>query len=111
MQRNLLQENEIIVSAVAVKYHDINYCDKYITITQNRTRRRIYNGYYLEDIGAHIYICTFCADIFQHKRKIRQFIVNTVTKEWREFQSVIIEKHKPEKKEPVKSNDHADLIR
>lgn len=100
----VIQENEIIVYAQAVKYHNIEYCEKYITVTQNRTRRRVYNGYYFEDTGAHIYMSTFCADIFQHKRKIRQFVINTVTKEWREFQSVIIERHRPDKKEPKNNN-------
>ena len=107
----MLHDNEIIVSACAVKYHDLEYCDKYIIVTQNRTRRRVYNGYYFEDTGANIYVSTYVADMFQHKSKIRQFIVNTVTKEWREFQSIIILKHKPVKKEPVNNAPHADLIR
>lgn len=104
MQRNFFQENEIVVSAFAVKYHNIEYNDNYVTITQNRTRRRVYNGWYFEDTGTHIYVSTYMANIFQHKNKIRQFIVNTVNKEWREFKSVIIERHKPEKKEPLKNN-------
>jgi hypothetical protein len=49
--------------------------------------------------------------MFQHKNKSRQFIVNTVTKEWREFQAVIIEKHIPEKIKATKTKAHADLIR
>jgi hypothetical protein len=106
-----LQENEIIVSACAVKYHSIDYQDMYVTITQNRTRRRVYNGWYFKDIGTHIYVSTFCVDMFQHKSKLKQFIINTVTKEWRDFQSVIIERHKPEKKEPVNIVPYADLIR
>ena len=99
-----LLPNELIVCAHAVKYHDIEYNDRYVTITQNRTRRRVYAGWFFEDNGIHIYISTYCAHIFQHKRKIRQFIVNTETKEWRDFQSVIIERHKPEKIKKKDSN-------
>jgi len=106
MQRDFIQQNEIIVSACQVKYHDIEYHDKYVVVTQNRTRRRVYAGWYFEDTGTHIYVSTYCSGMFQHKRKIRQFIVNTVTKEWRDFQSVIVERHKPEKVnkivEPIK---------
>lgn len=108
---SFLSDNEIVVTAQAVKYHDIEYHDSYVVVTQNRTRRRIYNGYYFEDTGAHIYVSLFYSHIFQCKKKLRQFIVNTITKEWRDFQSVIIEHHKPERIEPVKSNEHADLIR
>jgi len=97
MLQGFLQENEIVVSANAVKYHDIGYHDNYIVVTQNRTRRRIYNGWYFEDTGSHVYISTFYSHLFQHKRKTRQFIVNTISKEWKEFQSVIVEKHIPER--------------
>jgi len=107
----MLKDNEIVVSAQAVKYHDIEYLEKYIIITQNRIRRRVYNGYYFEDTGSHIYVSNYYSAMFQHKNKSRQFIVNTVTKEWREFQSIIILKHKPVKKEPVNNAPHADLIR
>lgn len=93
----MLLENEIVVSACAVKYHDIECNENYIVVTQNRTRRRIYNGWHFEDTGAHIYISTFCCHVFQHKRKTRQFIVNTVTKEWRCYQSTFVEKHVPSK--------------
>jgi hypothetical protein len=101
-----LQPNEIIVSANAVKYHSIDYDDddRFVTITQNRTRRRVYAGYYFDDSGTHIYVSTFCSHIFQHKRKERKFIVDTVTKKWRDFQAVIVEKHKPEKIEPLTNN-------
>lgn len=95
MLQGVLQENEIVVSANAVKYHDIECHDNFVVVTQNHTRRRIYNGWHFEDTGSHIYISTFYAHIFQHKRKTRQFIVNTVTKEWRCYQSTIVEKHIP----------------
>lgn len=107
----MLNESEIVVQAHAVKYHDIDYQDNYVVITQNRTRRRIYKGYYFEDTGSHIYVSTYCSGIFQHKHKIRNFIVNTVTKEWREFQHILIVEHKPEKKEPVENNRIDELTR
>jgi len=111
MQRDFLQENEIIVQANAVKYHNVECHDNFIVVTQNHTRRRVYDGWYFEDTGTHIYVSTYCSGIFQHKKKMRQFIVNTVTKEWRDFQAVIVERHKPEKKEPVNIEPDADLIR
>ena len=64
-----LHENEIIVQANPVKYHGIEYHDTYVTITQNRNRRRIYNGWHFEDTGSYIYISTYMSHIFQHKRK------------------------------------------
>ena len=106
-----LKENEIVVQAQAVKYHDIDYQEGYVVITQNRTRRRIYNGFYFDDTGNHIYVSTYCVGIFQHKTKIRNFIVNTVTKEWREFQHILIVEHKPEKKEPVENSQAFHLRR
>lgn len=111
MPRNFLQENEIIVQANAVKYRDIEYHDIFIVVTQNHTRRRIYNGWFFEDTGTHIYISIYYSHIFQHKNKTRQFIVNTITKEWRDYQSVIIERHTPDKIEPIKQEPHAELIR
>lgn len=105
----LLEENEIVVSANAVKYHGLEYHEKYVTITQNRTRRRVYNGYYFEDTGTHIYVSTFCSNIFQHKRKERKFIVNTVTKEWRDFVYKVVEVHVPERINPVENNTIPEL--
>lgn len=104
-----LNDNEIVAQAHAVKYHDIDYQDAYVVITQNRTRRRVYNGYHFEDTGSHIYVSTYCSDMFQHKYKVRNFIVNTVTKEWREFKHILVTEHKPEKKEPVNNNRIKDL--
>lgn len=100
----MIKENEIICSAHAVKYHQIEYHDNYVVVTQNRTRRRIPNGYYFDDNNTHIFISCWYSSIFQHKRKIKRFVLNTVTKEWRDFQDVIIEKHKPEAIEPKESN-------
>lgn len=107
----MLQENETITQAQPVKYQDIEYCDNYVVITQNRTRRRVYNGFHFEDTGTHIYISTYYADIFQHKNKIRRFIVNTVTKEWRDYQAIVIEKHKPEIKDPKENNFIKELVK
>lgn len=107
----MFDKNEIIVHSQAVKYHHIEYHDNFVVVTQNHTRRRVYDGWYFEDTGTHIYVSTYCSGMFQHKKKMRQFIVNTVTKEWRDFQSVIVERHKPEKKEPVNIEPYADLIR
>lgn len=107
----MLQENEIIITANAVKYHDIEYHDNYIVVTQNRTRRRVYNGYYFEDTGTHIYISSGLAHIFQAKSKQRSFIVNTETKEWREFETTIVEKHYAKKVKPIKNNIINELIK
>ena len=79
----MLEENEILAPAHKVKYHDIEYSDNYAVVTQNRTKRRIPNGYYFEDTGLHIYISPFYSHLFQHKQNIRHFILNRFTKEWR----------------------------
>lgn len=107
----MLKENEVFASAVKVKYHDIEYCDKYIVLTQNRTRRRVYNGYYFEDFGSCIHISTFCADMFQHGRKVFRYIVNTVTKEWRKADEVLIERNIPKHIEAVENNEINQLKR
>ena len=104
-----LSDNEIVAQAHAVKYHDIEYQDSYVVITQNRIRRRVYNGYYFEDTGSHIYVSTYRSDMFQHKYKVRNFIVNTVTKEWMEFKHILVTEHKPEKKDPVENNQIKEL--
>ena len=109
MAEFLLQDNEIVVNASAVKYHDIQYNDNYVVIQQNRTRRRVYKGYYFEDTGTHIYVSAFCAGMFQHKNKVRQFIVDTITKEWRDFKTVFIERHMPEKREVLDNNEVEQL--
>ena len=103
MESELL-ENEIICTAQRVKYHRIEYHDGYVTIEQNRTRRRVPDGYHFDDNGQHIYVSTFYSGIFQHKAKVRYFVLNKETKEWRDWQTVIIERHTPEKLEPKESN-------
>ena len=108
---DFFQENEIIANAQAIKYHDIEYNDNYVVITQNRTRRRVPNGYYFEDTGVHIYVSLYYADIWQHKRNIRKFIVNTVSKEWRNVPPLIIETHVPERIEPIEIEPDANLIK
>jgi hypothetical protein len=100
----MLGENEIVVTAYPVKYHGIDYHDDYIVVTQNRTRRRVYNGWYFEDTGAHIYLSDYVAGIFQHKRTQRKFIFNTETKEFRDYKKVVVEKFRPEKVEALKEN-------
>ena len=57
-----------------------------------------------EDDGQYIAVSTFYSHIFQHKATIRYFVLNKETKEWRDCQTVIIERHQPEKLEPVESN-------
>lgn len=104
-----LQDSEIVVEAYPVKYHLIEYYDKYVVIQQHRTRRRVYKGYFFDDTGTHIFVSSFCAGMFQHKKKSRQYIVDTNTKEWREFQAVIVEKHIPEKMEVVENNEIIEL--
>ena len=99
-----LAENEIVCTAHPVKYHDIEYHDDYIVVTQNRTRRRVKNGYYFEDTGTHIYLSVYVAGMFQHKYRERKFIMNTETKEFRDYKTVIIEKHKPNAVKPLENN-------
>ena len=94
-----------------MKYHRIEYHDGYVTIEQNRTRRRVPDGYHFEDDGQYICVSTFYSHNFQHKTKIRYYVLNKETKEWRDWQTVIIERHTPEKKEAVKSNEINDLKR
>lgn len=109
MDVSALKDNEIIVNTQRVKYHAIEYHDNYVTIEQNRTRRRVPNGYYFEDNGAEIYVSTFYSHIFQHQAKLRRFIVNKVTKEWRDFIGVEIERYTPEKMEPIDNNEIKEL--
>ena len=107
----MLKENEIVVSAHALLYRDIENTDKQVVISKNNTRRRVYNGYYFEDTGCHIYVSTYCSHIFQHKNKMRSFIVNKETKEWRDYQTTFAEHHKPDKENPVENNEVITLIR
>lgn len=103
MESHLL-ENEILCQAQRVKYHRIEYHDGYVTIEQNRTRRRVPDGYHFEDDGQYICVSTFYSHIFQHKAKVCYFVLNKETKEWRDWQTVIIERNQPEKLDPVESN-------
>jgi hypothetical protein len=107
----IFDKNEIIASAHPVKYHGIDYHDTYIIVEQNRTRRRIPNGYHFEDTGRHIYISPYYSHLFQHKKKPREFIVNKITKEWRSYDSVIIEHHLPAKIEPITPHLDESLTR
>lgn len=104
-----LQENEILSTAYAVKYHGIDYADGYIVVEQNRTRRRVPDGFYFEDTGTNIYIAEYYAGLFQHKARSRKFVVNTVTKEWRVWETVKVTRHRPEKEECVENNEIDDL--
>ena len=64
-----------------VKYHRIEYHDGYVTIEQNRTRRRVPDGYHFEDDGQYIAV-SFYSHIFQHKAKgSATFVLNKETKE------------------------------
>jgi hypothetical protein len=106
----MLKDNEIICNAQRVKYHSIEYYDKYITIQQNRTRRRVPIGYYFEDNGSEIYLSLYYSCLFQCKKKIRKFILNKETKEFRDFNPVTVENHIPEL--IIKDTEHdADLFR
>jgi hypothetical protein len=104
-----LAENEIVCPAHPVKYHDIEYHDDYIVVTQNRTRRRVKNGYYFEDTGTHIYLSVYVAGMFQHKYRERKFIFNTETKEFRDYKKVVVEKFRPEKLDPKQTNEIDEL--
>lgn len=105
----MLADNEIVVTAFPVKYHEIEYHDEYIVVTQNRIRRRVYNGYFFEDTGANIYLNYSAAQMFQHKTKQRKFIVNTETKEFRDYIITIIEHHIPELIKPIENNTIQEL--
>ena len=107
MESDLL-ENEILCTAQRVKYHHIEYHDGYVTIEQNRTRRRVPDGYHFEDDGQYIAVSTVYS---QHKATIRHFVLNKETKEWRDWQTYTIERHTPEKKEAKESNVINDLKR
>lgn len=108
-----LFEDEIVVSAVAVKYHDLKHFDRCVVITQNRTKRRVPDGYHFEDTGVYIYLSYFYSGVFSCKSKERKFIVNTKTKEWRPYPKVecITSMHTPEIVSPVESNEIESLKR
>jgi len=99
-----LQPGEILCPAQRVKYSRVEYHEGYVTIEQNRTRRRVPIGYFFDDDGRYIYVSTYYSHIFQHKAKVRYFVLNKETKEWRDWQTVIVERHTPEKQTPVESN-------
>lgn len=109
----LLSENEIVVSAVPVRYHDLKCLDRCVVITQNRTKRRVPDGYHFEDTGTYIYLSYFYSGSFSCKSKERKFIVNTKTKEWRPYPKVecIISMYIPEVVSPVESNEIESLKR
>lgn len=109
MVEEQLKEGEIVVNAQRVKYRCVEYHDGYVTIEQNHTRRRVPKGYYFEDNGEEIYVSTFYSDMFQHQRKMRRFIVNTKTKEWREFVSAYVTHYRPKKIDPVARNEIEEL--
>lgn len=93
---------KINVSTYSIKYNEIEYCEGFILLIQNRIRRRIPNGYYFEDTGSHIYISQGYAHLFQHGQKRKDFIVDTDTKEW-EY-AVKITSHIPERMGKLDSN-------
>lgn len=99
-----MEDNLIVVAAYPVKYHDIEYNDDYITVTQNMTRRRVPKGYFFEDTGTHIYISSFYADIFQHKWKRKRFLLNKNTKDWSVYEKTEISKHSAIMVKPIKDN-------
>lgn len=104
-----LKENEIICTAYAVKYYGVEYADGFVLVWQNRTRRRVPVGYYFDDTGTHIYISSFYAGLFQHKAKPKKYVLNKETKEWREWQEVIVHRHFPEKESTLENNEIEEL--
>lgn len=98
-------EDFIIEKAYPVKYHSVEYYDRYVVVTQNRIRRRVYNGYFFDDNGEYIYISEICVGMFQHKKKPKIYSVNTETKTWEEYVTVTAVKHRPEKMNPVERNE------
>jgi hypothetical protein len=109
--KDMLHDGEILCPSQRVKYHHIEYYDGYVIIEQNRTRRRVPDGYHFEDDGQYICVSTFYSHIFQHKAKVRYFVLNKETKEWRDWQTVIIERHTPEKREAKENNEIKSLKR
>jgi hypothetical protein len=107
----MLKENEIFASSQAVKYHSIEYHDNYVVVTQNRTRRRIPNGYFFEDTGVYIYISLYYSYFFQHKKKLKTFIVNKVSKDWREAVTVDVSKHVPKTINKINVKPDKNLVR
>lgn len=105
----LLGNNEIVATAHAVKYHHIEYHDDYVVVHQHRTRRRVYNGWFFEDTGAHLYVSEYYSGMFQHSMRTRQFIVNTVTKEWKDYKIVAVERHQPIRMQSLESNEITEL--
>ncbi|MDR2129605.1 MAG: hypothetical protein LBP56_00310 [Odoribacteraceae bacterium] len=85
------------------------YEDDCIILVQNNYRRRIPDGYYFEDTGTYIYVSLFYSHLFQHKEKIKLFIVNKKTKDWRDFDNVEVKPHAPESMSPLKDNDIHEL--
>lgn len=111
MINDTLQPGEIICPSQRVKYNHIEYYKGYVVVEQNHTRRRVPDGYHFEDDGIYIAISTFYSHIFQHKAKVRYFVLNKKTKEWRDWQTVIIERHTPEKREAKENNEIKSLKR
>jgi hypothetical protein len=111
MINDTLQPGEIICPAQRVKYNHIEYYKGYVVVEQNHTRRRVPDGYHFEDDGIYIAISTFYSHIFQHKEKVRYFVLNKETKEWRDWQTVIVERHQPEKREAKENNEIKSLKR
>lgn len=104
-----LKEYEILCPSQRVKYSHVEYCDGYVVVEQNRTRRRIPDGYYFSDNGIYIYLSTFYSNLFQHKKAIKHFILNKKTKEWREWIDVVVERHIPAEIQEVKDNFIVEL--
>lgn len=102
-------DGKILCRAYPVKYRIVEYSERYVTIEQNRTRRRIPVGYFFEDTGTHIYVSSFYADIFQHKEKSKMYLLDRKTKEWEEVHTVMTETHRPGKIEPRENNIVEDL--
>jgi len=99
----VLQGNEIVVMAYPVKYISVERGNGFITVAQNGTRRRVYDGWHFDDDGRRVWVSA-SACCFQHGRKGRRFIVDTVTKRWRELETVTVERHRPESIAPVGDN-------
>lgn len=69
------------------------------------------DGYHFEDTGTHIYVSPFYSHLFQHKKKVRQFVLNKETKEWADYNPVTIEHHIPVKLDPTSINLNDTLTR
>ena len=87
---------KLLVLAYPVKYHSIEYRHEFVVVRQNKTKKRIYKGWYFEDNGCELYISTAKCAGFQHSPKIKKFLLDTATKGWEIAENIEVKVHVPE---------------